>query len=279
MQTGNTSGHQTANSQNSFAKPKVDEPLFPCPHGTKVRKGHDGELLLWECSKCEEERKKKDEDAKKRVARQKNFSQLWTKYNEYMRTPRRFVGKTLDNYVADSREKQKALNICQRYVNSREQILENGTCLVFCGKPGTGKTHLAYAMMTELHKHTCTCAIVNASDMTASVKNAYKSDYKDVTPQTEVKGFSELEFLIIDEVGVQVESDSEKRIFFDIMNKRYSGMRPTVIISNLEFDELTKFVGERVIDRMRENNGVIIPFTWESHRTGNPLLGNSQKNK
>ncbi|HBV4032592.1 TPA: ATP-binding protein, partial [Klebsiella pneumoniae] len=41
---------------------------------------------------------------------------------------------------------------------------------------------------------------------------------------------------------------------------------PTILISNLPKDELTQFIGERVIDRMNDGGGCTISFTWDSYR-------------
>jgi DNA replication protein DnaC len=72
--------------------------------------------------------------------------------------------------------------------------------------------------------------------------------------------------LILDEVGVQFGSDTEKLILFDVLNERYERRRPTLLLSNLALDEVKVYLGERVFDRMREDGGEVITFTWESHR-------------
>ncbi|HFH6599619.1 TPA: ATP-binding protein, partial [Klebsiella pneumoniae] len=51
-----------------------------------------------------------------------------------------------------------------------------------------------------------------------------------------------------------------------IINTRYERLKPTILISNLPKDELTKFIGERVIDRMNDGGGCTISFTWDSYR-------------
>ena len=71
--------------------------------------------------------------------------------------------------------------------------------------------------------------------------------------------------LIVDEVGVQVGSDHEKLLMFEVLNGRYQSMRPTILISNLSVDELETFLGHRVMDRYREC-GAVLPFDWKSHR-------------
>ncbi|EJF3060091.1 ATP-binding protein, partial [Escherichia coli] len=73
--------------------------------------------------------------------------------------------------------------------------------------------------------------------------------------------------LIIDEVGVQFGSDAEKLIMFEIINTRYEYMKPTILISNQSKDELSAFIGERVIDRMNDGGGCTLAFTWDSYRS------------
>ena len=74
------------------------------------------------------------------------------------------------------------------------------------------------------------------------------------------------DLLILDEVGVQFGSDAEKLILFEIINTRYQDMKPTILISNLTLVELGKYIGERVVDRMREGGGAILSFDWDSYR-------------
>jgi DNA replication protein DnaC len=71
---------------------------------------------------------------------------------------------------------------------------------------------------------------------------------------------------VLDEVGVQYGTDAEKQIAFEIINTRYENLRPTIIISNLNAAELTTFIGERVMDRLKENGGRLLVFDWPSHR-------------
>jgi DNA replication protein DnaC len=72
--------------------------------------------------------------------------------------------------------------------------------------------------------------------------------------------------LIIDEVGVQFGSDTEKMIVFDIIDGRYSNMLPTILISNLALPDVKELIGERAIDRLREDGGVVVAMKWDSNR-------------
>ena len=80
-----------------------------------------------------------------------------------------------------------------------------------------------------------------------------------------VAGFIRPDLLILDEVGVQFGSETEKMILFEIINGRYEQLKPTIVISNLA-DALTDYLGERVVDRLREGGGRMLIFDWPSYR-------------
>ena len=87
--------------------------------------------------------------------------------------------------------------------------------------------------------------------------------------QSESEAIASLVFpdlLILDEVGVQFGSDAERLILFDVLNERYEKRRPTLLLSNLNIDEVKAYLGERVFDRLREDGGEAIVFDWASWR-------------
>lgn len=72
--------------------------------------------------------------------------------------------------------------------------------------------------------------------------------------------------LILDEVGMNLGTEFEQRLFFDVLNERHEAMKPTILISNLNLKDVQAYLGLRVIDRMREDGGKLFVFDWESHR-------------
>ena len=89
-----------------------------------------------DCYNANEEKEKKlREVLDKRGAFSKT---MWSLDNPI---PKRFIKKTLDNYQATKKEQQTILRICRRFSDNFDEAKENGTSLVFCGRPGTGKTH------------------------------------------------------------------------------------------------------------------------------------------
>jgi DNA replication protein DnaC len=102
----------------------------------------------------------------------------------------------------------------------------------------------------------------------ASLLRHIKATYAKDSQRTEQDAIDDLlrpDLLILDEVGVQVGSEHEKLLMFEVLNGRYQELRPTVLISNLDVAELEAFLGHRVMDRYREC-GSVLAFDWQSHR-------------
>ncbi len=179
--------------------------------------------------------------------------------------PKRFQTKTFDDYKDDCGGKQKAKRMCELYCDKFAEVLDNGTCMILCGKPGTGKTHLACAIGNKLIASGRSLLFVGAYRAIQQVKETYHRG-SEQTERGVIDGLVDLDLLILDEIGVQYGSESEKIILFEIINRRYEEVKPTILISNLVIDDLTKYVGLRVLDRMREGGGPIVAFDWDSAR-------------
>lgn len=182
--------------------------------------------------------------------------------------PKRFVGRSFENYrLEEGNEPQAdALIRARKFAANFPRVMELGANFVFCGKPGSGKTHLACAIGNAvMHNHGASVLFITVFDVIQRVKATYGD--KDQSERTVMRSFAEADLLILDEVGVQFGTDHEKVIITDLINRRYNDMRPTIILSNLDEVELGQFLGARVMDRMFEGGGGVIAFGWGSYRT------------
>lgn len=197
------------------------------------------------------------------AARKRNIERLL----DGLSIPARFESCSLENYEPVNEEAKRALKVCQAYASRWPERLQKGGGLVMCGKPGTGKNHLALAIARHaITEHQSSAVFTTA----LKIAREYKSTWSKGSSRTEdevIRYFTKPDLLIIDEVGVQFGSDAEKLIMFEIINTRYERMKPTILISNQTREELAAFIGERVLDRMNDGGGCTLSFTWDSYRS------------
>jgi DNA replication protein DnaC len=220
--------------------------------------------LSYRCIACHDEKEKADKARKKFIEESKFSDKL--KYNlARAGIPKRFLKKMLWNYKPDSDGSKKALRVCNKYSENFDDRFENGGGLVMCGCPGTGKTHLAIGIGLEAIADGYTMEYDSAINIIRAVRESYKKGAEHTETEV-INHFVNVDLLIVDEVGVQYGTDSEKIILFDVINGRYNQVKPTIIISNLSLIDLGGFVGDRVIDRMKEGGGAVLSFDWSSYR-------------
>lgn len=179
--------------------------------------------------------------------------------------PARFADRTFDAYQAKQQGQKIALGVCRAFAQNWPDKLKSGASLVLTGGPGTGKTHLACAVANHvIHEHFATVAFCTVATMLRHIKDSYRRD-STRSEQDAIDDMTRPQLLIVDEVGVQVGSEHEKLLMFEVLNARYQECRPTILISNLNATDLEGFIGQRVMDRYREC-GSVIAFDWESYR-------------
>ena len=136
--------------------------------------------------------------------------------------------------------------------------------LILTGKVGTGKTMLGCAAINAIIAGK-SCRMVKMIDMFREIKETWRKD-SPITELELIKKYSTVDLLVIDEAGVNYDSDTEKMFIFDIIDGCYQEMKPTIVITNLDMEELKKVMGDRVIDRLRDGGGEAVAFNWESAR-------------
>lgn len=218
------------------------------------------------CPVCEDEQHRKDLDEYQRRLQEKARRARIEKLFGRAGIPPRFRNRTFATYQADIPAQGKALKLVRGYAEGFDQALSTGAGLILCGSPGTGKTHLACALANLLLPQEHTVVFAGVAAAVRRVKETYRRDSQQ-SEQQAIEAFIEPDLLILDEVGVQFGSETEKFILFEILNGRYEQMRPSVLISNLQRAELVRYVGERVMDRLQEGGGALVAFDWESYRT------------
>ena len=215
------------------------------------------------CPKCEAI--KREIEAKKQQEIEAELKRIKIEQNKKkLSVPLRYQSKTFENFETKLKQQEIALKTCKSFVSGFSEIVKNGASMVLCGTAGTGKTHLACAILYEIANQGFSGLYVRAFEMSREIKATFGRKSEDETAV--YRKFISPDLFVIDEVGAQYGSETEKLILFEVVGKRYDAMKPTILVSNLIEKELEDFVGIRVLDRMRENRGKVITFNHASNR-------------
>ncbi len=164
----------------------------------------------------------------------------------------------------------------------RNQIMELSTLafvdrkqgLILAGSSGTGKSHIAKALLLLGCQRLYRCRYTHASDM---LKNLMAS-LSDDTLTKRLQVYTRPEILLIDEVGfdrLEQESARNASLFFKVIDARYS-KTSTILTTNIDFKSLGDYLGDPVIttaivDRM-VHHSIIINIegpSWRMHESKN----------
>ena len=152
------------------------------------------------------------------------------------------------------------------YANDWMGVRAVGRGAIFLGNVGTGKTHLAVSIGKHvMRKHGASVLFVSVQRAIRSIKDTWARG-SSVTEAQAVALLTFPDLLILDEVGVQHGSEYERQVLFDVLNERYETRKPTIFLSNKTLDEFKVVMGERVMDRLREDGAPVVPFCWPSAR-------------
>jgi DNA replication protein DnaC len=255
----------TATTPVTMREPLGDREADCTTHGPYQSAGvrYMGRREIWTpCPACEDERlaSERQADAQKKAdaARRELEFQIGE-----AAIPQRFIGRTLDNFNASTAEQEAALRIAREFVQDFEAHAKRGTSLIFSGLPGTGKSHLATAILQALMPQHCGL-YTTCMGVIRAVRGTWRKD-SDRSEQQVLNIYAEVPLLVLDEIGVQYGTDGEQTILFDVLDRRYRDMKPSIFLTNQDKKGFKEFIGERTFDRLTETSRWV-PFDWASYR-------------
>lgn len=177
-------------------------------------------------------------------------------------TPR-FANCDFDNYIVFNDKKQeKVLSSCQSFANDFDKNHKSGSCLLLCGKPGTGKNHLATAICKQVMKSGYSVLRVKASNF---LDTFWGKGFDE--REKWLMDLAKVDLLFFDEIGRSSETKNAQDAFFRIIDARYEAVLPTIIATNLNREELIDVLGEAAYDRLRQGGSVRLTLDWDSFRS------------
>lgn len=210
-------------------------------------------------SEAEEKRQQAIERIRRRIERAFKQSEMPPRWRQY----------TFDRYETDneitSAAKARCLNFTawfKRAHSKGETTKRSPNGLLIVGDSGTGKTHLAAAVLNSIISDEPTIPVIGATmgEMLTKLKATY--DNAGRGEDVLIRTYIEVPLLLIDDFGSEQMTEWAAERIYSIVNGRYNALMPTIVTSNYATDnELAKrltpkgqplAVGAKIADRLSE---------------------------
>lgn len=179
--------------------------------------------------------------------------------------PLRMISATLDGFTTPTESHVATLSAVRSLISGFQTPGNpSARSAILYGPPGTGKTHLACALMRAVAPR-FGIRYTTVSDLSREVRNTYHRS-ANKTELDVLEAHISPSLLTIDEIGVGMGSNHEQAMLHDVVAKRYDAMRPTILISNLDLAAIKAALGDRLVDRLRDDNGLVLLMAGESFR-------------
>lgn len=261
-----------------------------CIHGLKVDV---------RCEECEVDKKtevKKEEterewDKKNREEQRKDSEHQKQQHELHPELfmgfiPAKFRKNSLDNFVG-SEEIKKILREYgdgfirnTKYLGGKaffdEGLVQYPGSILFTGKTGCGKTHLAVSIITELVKRNFyirECCFVTAPELLLEIRATFRPSYKKYddfgkceadTENDVLDKYSKCELLILDDLGAEKVSDFTIQSLYLVIDRRNKNLKPTIVTTNLSLEEIETLIDARMASRLADMK--VIKLTMPDYR-------------
>lgn len=198
-----------------------------------------------ECQKIEEEREDREKAERKAIERKNHYEKIGVDPE--------FIGKTLDDYIPETETEKDALQAARD--------LDEGKIkkLLLLGDNGTGKTHLADALV---QKHNG--IRITMFELSARIRAGYNEGISEIEVLDDLLSHG---IIVIDEIGRTKGSDAERNWMSYLTDKAHTHDIRLMYISNRKMarslpadrrgEAFEFFIDNDVISRLRQNSRIV----------------------
>ena len=216
-------------------KEKIDSDPLNCLGNKKI-------LFRRKC-KCDREeeslRKAKEEADHIRRLREECFI-----------TSRNLINCTFDRVIAPDRQE---VIIAKNFVKNLKELSKDNNGLIFHGNVGTGKTYLAACIANKIIEDYQ--IRVKMRNIPQIINDIEKGGF-DIDKNDYYRKLSSVSLLILDDFGIERNTEYVNEMVYQIINTRYESKKPTIISTNIPLGLIMEGSNdidkERIYSRLRE---------------------------
>lgn len=158
---------------------------------------------------------------------------------------RYYPDEIMENGVNPREKAEKILQQCRYYAQS---FNSHSPSLMFMGGTGLGKTHLSLAIANVAINKGYSVVYGSSFNILSDLKNESFGKTDDLN-YNEYDVLS-ADLLIIDDLGTEYRNQYNIACLYNIINTRILKKRPTVISTNVDFDDLSESYDQRITSRI-----------------------------
>lgn len=146
------------------------------------------------------------------------------------------------------------------------KAVREGKSLFLTGSCGSGKTHLAIALMNEwfaegmaigeegVYQSKGRALFLPAVELFLEIKQSW-GDNEGMRNESEkniLDKYSRMSFLFLDDLGAEKVSEWSRQVLYLLIDRRYRDCKQTIITSNLSHGKLSEQLDDRIASRISE---------------------------
>ena len=173
-----------------------------------------------------------------------------------MGVPKKFVNKTIDDFKDyGSEELAEVKEYIIDYINHIPENMEENKVIFFHGANGVGKSFLSSIILKEFYRNRYSSRRVTFAQYITEYTRVwdYRGDEKDMIESDFYARYKAVEFLVIEEIGKEIDSKIAKPILEDLLRYREEHGLVTIICSNITMNTFVEEYGNSVISLIQGN--------------------------
>lgn len=165
--------------------------------------------------------------------------------------PKRFLKATFDTFETPRGDRLRAEVLEASRIYAESVSMEDPEGIVMRGQPGSGKTHLAVAILRRVMERGMDGLYIGFNELLTQIRHSYNPDFP-LSEDEVLMPLYEADVLVLDDLGAETTKDFVRDRLYLIVNRRYEAEKPLIITTNCDTAELDVRVGPRISSRLSE---------------------------